>query len=819
MLGENLNLSFLKGGGDSGELLRNFDWSKSILGEPANWPQSLKTSVSIILHSKYPMFLWWGKDTIINIHNDAYVPLMGNKHPYFLGRPANELWSEIWEENLLPMKNLIFDEGESIYGQDLMLVLERKGFREEGYYNFSYSPIINEDGEVGGLFCACHEETKKVLQQRRMQMSTEINTASWNAESIEEVLDATFKIIQKNYSDIPFSALYLLDNKGHVRLAGSTVEHQGHEAFPAFMDVGTNDFWNFERVLSTGMPVFVEGVREKISRLNHTMLGEIPNNAVCMPVFKPAEDHPVGLMIFGVSPNLVYDDNYQHFFHLITSKISLIMSSMNARQQEKIAIQASEENLNNILLQAPVSIAIFKGPDLKVELANTKSLSMWDRSAEQVKDQPFAAVFPELDTQGTIQDLQGVYRTGMSFIAKESPVTLFRKGKLSTAYFNFVYEPLRDINHQIIGVVTVGFEVTELVIARKKIEESEHRLNMALDYTDTASWELILDTKELIFTNKMVSIFGFESAADLNFSSMRAIIHPDDRKNIVERAFQTAMLDGNYVYDARIILRDGTEKWIHTQGRVIFDSDFTPLRMIGTVKDITDAKNEQNRKDEFMGVITHELKTPVTSVKAFAQYLQERFSKAGDEKSAQMLGKMGNQINKLNLLIQDLVDLTLIQGSVLKLHQHNFNFNELLKETVEELQRTTLKPIHIVCNTAPLTVYADKDRTGQVLINLLSNAIKYSPDGDHIEVNSFVENENLICSVKDFGIGIAKEKQKNLFERFYRVLEDERSNSFPGLGLGLYISAEIIRRQNGTMWLESEKGEGSVFYFSLPFMR
>ena len=811
------NLSFLKGGGDCGELLRNFDWSKSVLGPPQLWPQSLKTSVSIILHSKYPMFLWWGRDTIINIHNDAYVALMGTKHPYFLGRRADELWSEIWEENLLPMKNMIFDDAESIYGQDLMLVLERKGFREEGYYNFSYSPIINEYGDVGGLFCACHEETKKVLQQRRMQLSTEINSASWVSNSIAEVINASYKIIDKYYSDIPFSALYILNAKGVAQLVGSTAELQGHEPFDEYYDFSAEDnFWQFGKVIKSRMPVFIEGVGDKITRLHHTLLGDLPRTAVCIPVFKPADHQPIGIMVFGVSPNLVFNDEYQQFFQLIASKISLIMGSINAREQEKLLIKASEENLNNILFQAPVSIAIFKGKELRIELVNNKSLLMWDRTLEQVKGKTFAEVFPELVSQGHKEIVEEVYDRGISFSANESPVDIFRRGELSTAYFNFVHEPLRDIHHQIIGVVTVGFEVTDQVLTRKKVEESEHRLNMALDYTNTASWEMDLHTKNIIFTNQMARILGFEKAADLNFYKMRERIHPDDRRDVVEKAFNAAMLNGDYNYDARIVLPDGTIKWIHTQGKVLFDEQHMPSKMIGTVKDITDAKNEQNRKDEFMGVITHELKTPVTSVKAFAQYLQERFLKTGDEKSAALLGKMGNQINKLTLLIQDLVDLTMIEGTVLKLQPQHFDFNELLADTVEELQRTTTKKIKVVSDRQALNVNADRDRTGQVLINLISNAIKYSPEADHLEVNSFSGNEHLICSVKDFGIGIAREKQKNLFERFYRVLEDERSNSFPGLGLGLYISAEIIRRQNGAIWVESERGEGSVFYFSLP---
>lgn len=237
-----------------------------------------------------------------------------------------------------------------------------------------------------------------------------------------------------------------------------------------------------------------------------------------------------------------------------------------------------------------------------------------------------------------------------------------------------------------------------------------------------------------------------------------------------------------------------------------------------TVRDITRRKELELQKDEFLAVASHELKTPVTSLKAYGQALQKMFRRNGDERSAEFLEKMDTQINKLKTLIVDLLDITRIQAGKIQFRETYFDFNELLIEIVEEMQRTTDKHIIQTDLAKTRTIFADRDRTGQVITNLLSNAIKYSPDAEEIIVKSFTEGNTLTVYVQDFGMGMDQETQSKIFQRFYRGNEEDKT-TFPGLGIGLYISQEIIRRQGGRMWVESEKGKGSTFCFSLPIDR
>ncbi|HYK08648.1 MAG TPA: HAMP domain-containing sensor histidine kinase [Candidatus Eisenbacteria bacterium] len=227
-------------------------------------------------------------------------------------------------------------------------------------------------------------------------------------------------------------------------------------------------------------------------------------------------------------------------------------------------------------------------------------------------------------------------------------------------------------------------------------------------------------------------------------------------------------------------------------------------------------KKQAQHKDEFMSVATHELKTPVTSLKAFAQVMQSRLARAGDEKSALQLSKMDAQLNKLTALIGDLLDATKIDTGKLEFHQGYFDFNELVNEIVEEMQLTTERHRIIKKLSATKTIYGDRTRLGQVMVNLLSNAIKYSPHGDTILVSTMGDKKYITCCVQDYGIGIAKENHSKIFERFQRV---GNQDTFGGLGLGLFIASRIIQRHGGTMQVESEKNKGSTFCFTLPVMK
>ncbi|MEP6597467.1 MAG: ATP-binding protein [Ginsengibacter sp.] len=235
-------------------------------------------------------------------------------------------------------------------------------------------------------------------------------------------------------------------------------------------------------------------------------------------------------------------------------------------------------------------------------------------------------------------------------------------------------------------------------------------------------------------------------------------------------------------------------------------------------KDIQQKIEANKIKDQFINIASHELRTPVTSLKAYAQMLYMTFEDSNPN-AAKMLLKMNTQIDKLTGLIVDMLDITKIDNGEILFNIEEFDFNELVKEIAEEMQRTTATHIVKVELNKCGKINGDKNRIGQVVNNFVSNAIKYSPNANEIVVTTEGNEESVKLGVKDFGIGICKSNQAKIFTRFYKVAGSNHEDTFPGLGLGLYISAEIIKRHSGTINFESIEGKGSTFYFYLPRLK
>lgn len=239
------------------------------------------------------------------------------------------------------------------------------------------------------------------------------------------------------------------------------------------------------------------------------------------------------------------------------------------------------------------------------------------------------------------------------------------------------------------------------------------------------------------------------------------------------------------------------------------------VKWVGTFTNIEEQKQALQKKNEFISIASHELKTPLTSIKAYIHLLQKSIKTRVPDEASQFLDRTQVQIDKLYTLIADLLDISKIESGKLKFNKKNFEFETLLRNTIEITQQTYPGYKIIRKQSATASVYGDEIRIEQVLINFFSNAVKYSPDVKEVHVSTEITPDNhLKVAVKDFGIGISKEKQKHVFHKFYRA--EDTSTRFQGLGIGLYICSEIIKRHNGTIGVESEPNQGSLFYFTLP---
>lgn len=224
----------------------------------------------------------------------------------------------------------------------------------------------------------------------------------------------------------------------------------------------------------------------------------------------------------------------------------------------------------------------------------------------------------------------------------------------------------------------------------------------------------------------------------------------------------------------------------------------------------------EQRKDEFISVASHELKTPITTIKGYTQILN-KLLKGKNKNLLAYTAKMEEQLNRLTKLVNDLLDVSKIQTGKLELQREKVKIDDLIKDVTRDIQMTSNHQIIFKKNGRLPRAWVDKYLISQVLINLISNAIKYSPKANKVFVRSLLD-EDIIISVQDFGIGISAKDKEKIFERFYQA-DTRIRQSFQGLGLGLYISYEIIKSHGGNMWVESVKGKGSTLSFSLPTKR
>jgi signal transduction histidine kinase len=343
---DNLKLDFLAGGGEMAQLMRKHDWASTPLGPIEQWPQSLRTSVSLILNSQHPMWVGWGPSMTF-LYNDAYVSVLSlAKHPWALGRPAPEVWAEIWDV-CGPLAESVFSRGEASFMDDVQLFMNRGYFLEETYYSFSYSPIRDEQGKVGGLFCPSNEVTGTILNARRLRTLSELATHSAAEKTVDAACVAAIATIKKDPDDVPFAALFLIEAEpGAARLVkacglsdeffgfGSpTIPLEGVDLGPlshAVVDVIKT---------STGQVVDVQDM----SGLPLGSANQRVRQAIVLPVTSPGQSQPVAALVAGVSPAQRLNPEYRTFFDLVATQIANAIANAQAYAEARKRVELLAE--------------------------------------------------------------------------------------------------------------------------------------------------------------------------------------------------------------------------------------------------------------------------------------------------------------------------------------------------------------------------------------------------------------------------------------------------------------------------------------------
>ncbi len=330
------------GGGEVGELMRQINWATTPLGPTENWPQSLRTALSICLLSRFPMLIWWGPELVM-LYNDAYRPILGSvKHPHSMGQRGQECWPEIWDV-IGPMLEGVIECGEATWSDNQLLLLERNGYPEEAYFTFSYSPIRDESGGIGGIFTAVTETTQQLLSQRRMRTLRELAAHSTQTKTVEEVCHAAINVLATNSADIPFVMLYLFEQDKQARLVCENGLPKGTNISPTQINLSAFDAlsWPIATVIETGNAVIVDDLARRAADLRLTsFIGTPLQHALLLPITKAGQENLYGVLIVAASPMLALDADYRGFFDLVAGQIAANIADVLAYEEERNRAEA-----------------------------------------------------------------------------------------------------------------------------------------------------------------------------------------------------------------------------------------------------------------------------------------------------------------------------------------------------------------------------------------------------------------------------------------------------------------------------------------------
>ncbi|QLL56957.1 PAS domain-containing sensor histidine kinase [Empedobacter falsenii] len=491
--------------------------------------------------------------------------------------------------------------------------------------------------------------------------------------------------------------------------------------------------------------------------------------------------------------------------------ISLIDITDLIETREKL--RKNENLLKAFLEHVPVSINVLEGENFEYKLSNSLTDQIWGHHVEigsTVKD-----TVSYIKDRPIYKDLQSVFKTGEQIERKEHQ---FLDNNGNIKYVNYILQPIKDEENKVEYILTLGYDVSNEIEYKNKLEANEKRFKILADFMPQFVWTSDKDGVVTYFNRNWYEIFGLDDNIDLD-KNFWSLLHPESLDKVRNSWMDAVRQNSTYEVEYQLVNPiTNISKWYLARGkRVCNDNDEIEL-WIGTCTDIDDFKQLQKQKDDFIGIASHELKTPLTSLKLYAQSVEINLRKQGDEKNAEVVKKMETQINKLNKLISDLLDVTKIQSGRMVLQDSIFLMEDLVAEIVEEQQMSTKTHTIILNKESVGYIRGDRDRIGQVLSNLINNAVKYSPNAKEVEVNLELIDGFAKVSIKDNGFGIPQNKIHQVFDQYFRV-GSEYEQGINGLGLGLFICAEIINKSSGQIYVKSELHKGSTFCFELPILK
>ncbi|WP_025144275.1 ATP-binding protein [Pedobacter jeongneungensis] len=531
----------------------------------------------------------------------------------------------------------------------------------------------------------------------------------------------------------------------------------------------------------------------------------------------------------------VLNEEYQ----LANEKLMIFQQEL---QQINLELTDSEARFRTLVDNAPVAIAIYRGADMVIEQANVQMLKIWGQT-ERVIGLPLLEARPELTGHPYVDLIRRVIDEGISHTGYGVKGPSNQEGEVHQGYFDVIYKPIASVAGSVSGIIVVASDVTQNMLSRireaeileemavineeltasndelmayqKQLQEVNTRLEIALDASNLGSTEVDFASGKMDSNDQFKKNFGFSASEAFDYDDLFEAILPDHRERV--RGLVQQAIANHTVYHAEypIRWRDGSLHWIKAHGRPRYNDLGAADRIVGMTSDITKEKHFEQRKDDFLSIASHELKTPITAMKASLQLLDRMKDKPFSPLHTRLIEQAGKSVEKMGVLVDDLLNMNRMSENQLQLDRSNFDLYQMLSMSCNHVRLEGSHELKLI-GEQDLMVNADEHRIDQVVINFVNNAVKYAPDSRVIELLLEVGKTEVKVAVKDFGPGIKPDTLPNLFDRYYRV--DHSGKAYTGLGLGLYICSEIVKKHGGRIGAESVIGEGSTFWFTLPIL-
>lgn len=709
--------------------------------------------------------------------------------------------------------------------------LEHKVVREDGSMGWTISravPIFNADGEITEWFGAASDITaRKEMELEKLRLSEKLAALNDEAAAINEELRAAneeLQASQQQLSEVNSYLVQILD-----MLPASVVVIRGYNLIVEMINVSNLRYWNKTREEVLGKP-FLDILPDLADQPFAGQLRRVMKTGEVIdvqesPVIFTAEDGSLRetYVDYTYQPLRAADGtctgvlvmSFEITDRVRSRRMLEQYASELATSNSRLSISnnklfKSESRFKFLIDEAPVAIGVLHGKNLVIETANSKLLEVWGKDAAVI-GLPLAQALPEISEQPFLGILKNVFTSGEAFYANEIKAMLEHGGEMKELFFNLVYQPVAESSGEVADVLVVAIDVTQQVNSRLQVEKSEQHFKRLADLVP-AKISNATPGGEVTFFNKQWLDFAGMNFEDLRDFGYLQMMHPDEVPVFQAGLVEAAEKKVAYVSEMRFRNTAGQYIWHLNVASPILDDNGEINMWVGSTTDIQMLKEEEQRKNDFIGMVSHELKTPLTSLKGYLQVMQRMAQKSGESVLAGVFEKPLKQVSLMTTMINGFLNMSRLDAGKIHIEKTKFDMAELVYEAREENIPLYSSHLIVLGVVEQVMVEADRAKIAQVINNLLSNAAKYSPVGTSIELSCQKAGNKAQISVKDQGLGIRAEDLDKLFERYYRV---EHTSNISGFGIGLYLSAEIVARHGGKIWVESDIGLGSTFYFEL----